>query len=506
MAWNFNYIIPTFIVLVFFLIFYFLKPILVTRFNKTFLVLVLSQVLGFLLEVYACHIDAHHTEYTVGYKSLLNNLSLIFFVLRFYLISVYIAFYLHLNPRKDLPLIISSIVVFVTIILIVLNPLIKFFYSYSPEGKYIRGEHFLLFYVCCLVPIFISFYYISSYGSKLDRIERVCVILCLITLFVSCLLKILYERFLITDSFFIFVLMGLYFTCENPENLVEKRTGLLNFTAFHEKVSDYIDNKKDFSIISFTIKNYNQKRQILWVKKSEYGLREIGNFFLSVTDYHKSYYLRNGNFVVLDNNKKHFNKIRDVVQERFSKPWKVGHASFNLEVVTIDMDDNIKFRNFDEISAAFGYTFSDARKNALKYITLTQSALERTIHRANVSIALDKAIRKDSLQVYYQPIVNAKTRKVEGAEALVRILDDKLGLIPPTARSAPGGNYWRRRWGSTAWRHRRPRPPPSRGPRRAPELHGRSPGTFAGRRHWSYNDWTGTWKTPHFLSWRKSPQ
>ena len=28
--------------------------------------------------------------------------------------------------------------------------------------------------------------------------------------------------------------------------------------------------------------------------------------------------------------------------------------------------------------------------------------------------------------------MNAKTRKVEGAEALVRILDDKLGLIPPS--------------------------------------------------------------------------
>ena len=41
------------------------------------------------------------------------------------------------------------------------------------------------------------------------------------------------------------------------------------------------------------------------------------------------------------------------------------------------------------------------------------------------------ALDRDSLEVYLQPIVNAETEKVEGAEALVRLTEADGRIIPP---------------------------------------------------------------------------
>jgi EAL domain-containing protein (putative c-di-GMP-specific phosphodiesterase class I) len=48
-----------------------------------------------------------------------------------------------------------------------------------------------------------------------------------------------------------------------------------------------------------------------------------------------------------------------------------------------------------------------------------------------VENALKKALKEDSLQVYYQPIYSTKDMRITGAEALVRIEDEELGLLFP---------------------------------------------------------------------------
>ena len=48
-----------------------------------------------------------------------------------------------------------------------------------------------------------------------------------------------------------------------------------------------------------------------------------------------------------------------------------------------------------------------------------------------VAQAISNAIRKSSFQVYFQPIFSVKENKYTNMEALVRLIDDNIGFVPP---------------------------------------------------------------------------
>ena len=431
MSWNFDYIFPTVIVFVFFLSFYFLKPIFLTHSNRRFFALLLSEIVAFILELITCLMDKECGEYNISFVYFINTLSFLTFFLRYALVAFYLASICGVNIRKDFPSLCTWGITVVTVVLVITAPTTELIYYYDNNGCYQRSFTFFIFYVACCIPLLLSVYYIFRFGAKAEKVERLGCFLAIITLIVSCIFKVVLGNYLITDAFFAFVLMGLFFIFENPDILIDRRTGLLNFSAFQKIISEYITGKRKYSILSFSINNYSEKRQIYCSMQSELALKEIGKFFLSLSHYRKCFYLRNGNFVIVDKTDKKFNELKEIVQHRFEQPWVVNEASIDLDIITIDMSDDVSLSTFDDISAGFGYSFADAKKANLKNITITKDSFVKINRRAKVSIALNKALLEDSLQVYLQPIVDANTRKIVAAEALVRIHDEELGIIPP---------------------------------------------------------------------------
>jgi diguanylate cyclase (GGDEF)-like protein/PAS domain S-box-containing protein len=61
----------------------------------------------------------------------------------------------------------------------------------------------------------------------------------------------------------------------------------------------------------------------------------------------------------------------------------------------------------------------------------TQALNTRISKRLSMDSRLRKAVEREAFSVYYQPRVNAITRKVESMEALVRWIDDDGTIIPP---------------------------------------------------------------------------
>lgn len=73
-----------------------------------------------------------------------------------------------------------------------------------------------------------------------------------------------------------------------------------------------------------------------------------------------------------------------------------------------------------------------AKDNGKNNYSFYTSAMTRTLNRKLlIEGALREAINKNSFYLQYQPIVCAKTNKVVGCEALIRLLDSELGFVSP---------------------------------------------------------------------------
>ncbi|MDY0117019.1 MAG: EAL domain-containing protein [Sulfurimonadaceae bacterium] len=75
------------------------------------------------------------------------------------------------------------------------------------------------------------------------------------------------------------------------------------------------------------------------------------------------------------------------------------------------------------------YRAKETGKN--KYQFYDAIMTEKTMQRLTLEINLRNAIKEDQLVAYFQPQIDAATKKVVGAEALVRWIDPEKGIIPP---------------------------------------------------------------------------
>lgn len=431
MTWNFDYTIPSIIVLSFFVIYYFLKPNYLLKSNKYFLSLLIIEVLGLISDISSSYAVSKSSDFCRLPIIILNASYFFLFVLRHYIISLYFASLLNVKTKKDIPTIITSCLVILFFICIIINVFYPQIYSISADGQYIRGKYFLITYYICLITLILDLYYILKLRKKLNVQEMVASLFSILALLAGSLMKIFFLKYLLIDMFFLFVIISLFLAFENPEFYIEKKTGLYNQQSFKKVIEEYFFRKAKFSMLTFFIKNYQEKREIYGNKQMDFALHEIGKYFKYNLPNKKIFYLRNGKISIIENNPHNFEYIKSKIYNRFNLAWEVCNANIHLNISTIEMDSDIKFKTVDDIYACFRIAMNQFKNTSSKNITISKAFFNEITYNRKVSIALNKAIINDDLLLYLQPIIDSKTNKIIAAEALVRLYDEELGLVPP---------------------------------------------------------------------------
>jgi diguanylate cyclase (GGDEF)-like protein/PAS domain S-box-containing protein len=126
-------------------------------------------------------------------------------------------------------------------------------------------------------------------------------------------------------------------------------------------------------------------------------------------------------------------KLAKQVVRYFEKPLTLdGHEQFITTSVGISIypndgqDPETLLRNADLAM----YKAKQSGKNRYQFFTCEISEQKR--EKRGLISDLRKAIQEDELQVYYQPIVDLKTKQIIGSEALVRWFHQERGNVQPS--------------------------------------------------------------------------
>ncbi len=431
--WNFNYLIPSVMILAVFVGYYVTLPRLPIRKNLVFIYLISVECLGMLADLVSTWADINHQNIYAWVLYVLNSTYFIFLFVRGLAFFIFTESVLKINLFQsrlmrfciELPVNLGFIIVLTT-------PWTRWFY-YIEEDGYHNGPLYYLLYPIFIYYLFLSFLILFRQRSRLlRRREKYIILWYNVILSLGIIVRFVFPKYLLMDLFCLMALIVIYLSFENPNDYLEERTYIFNRTALRDYITE-INGEKPINAFSFCVHNYLDRMELYGIQQMNQGIYLIGNFLIHEFPDYLIFYYRNARFVLFHKKgNPDWDKVYSRIQERFKSPWIAKDTELYLEIGASRLDLKKERLPLEIILRAFSDSFIFADKNGSSTINQIDDSFIAQIREENeIKRALDKAIENDKVEVFLQPIIDSSTGKLVGAEALSRIYGTDGKLIPP---------------------------------------------------------------------------
>ncbi len=432
LEWNYSYVIPSFLILIILMGYYFALPRLPLLINRTFLAILINEFIVISLDIISSYTDNRFKEFPYGMNIFLNTAFFVAFTVRIYTVFRFtsLLFKRDQRPWKSRPLLISFIICQAVIILGSLSGLI---FHIDVETGYHKGPMYFVIYIPYFSYILYSMYMLYSCQGRIRRKrERISVFAYNLVIAVGLFFRISFPSYLLFDTFCIISILIIYLSFENPEFYLESRNVAFNSKGLRSYLEENEKNGK-FKMFSFVIRDYHDIREIYGTAQMNHGISLISMYLTQTYPNCLCFYYQRGRFVLLGKEDLDWEDIHENVRTRFKSPWRADNAELYLGVAFAMIDCSNGYNSADVVLNTIGIMLENANRLGDDYNVLSDdSAILEYEERVEVKRALENAVDNNTVEVFLQPLIDAKTRKLSGAEALARIRSEKGEIIPPS--------------------------------------------------------------------------
>ena len=434
--WDFSLAIPSFGVLIVFLIYYIIRPSLRMRLNNIFIGILLIEITLTLVDYFACRALEKDWLSVLphGLVYILNMSFFVLFVMRIFWFFMFTACAVKFRPAHNKLYSVLFILPFAIGVIIILSNFFSdviFTIDASGESAFARGPLYDLIYVVAFFYILLSFVLTVKNKKKVTAREYTSVIAFNFVLLVGYLIRIFLPFHLVMPLFCLVSIIIIFLSFENPDFNMSDRGTIFNTKAFRESLEE-ITARKTYRVFGFVLRNYVDERGIYGGAQMDEGISLISEYLAKEFPQYNAFYLRSGRFALTGTGSMDRTALRETIFRRFQEPWKATDAYLYLNVAFVQIGWESQVRDPDKIYNDLLLAYDKALSTVLSvesYIDLDHDS--EIDSQMDVKRALETAVEAKSVEVFYQPVIDAKDRKVIGAEALARIRNAEGKIIPP---------------------------------------------------------------------------
>ena len=333
--------------------------------------------------------------------------------------------FLPTKTRRVLNLTILGVIEF----LVITNPFTDWVYYYTENREFTRNTAEYVIY--CFTAVYMLFAVAKLFRTwnALTAKRRTAVTYFVIVVATGVVLQLMNDKVAVELFGEALGLMGVLMLLENEDELIDADCDMYNRRALRTDIRGYLMNRREVSVIGIRITNAD-----FVVKTANSGnteiIREITAEYLRSLVPRYYLYTINPNTIAIAVPDLKASKALDLAEtlsERFSKPWLHNGIQYQLDAVILEASAPSRLRPASDALYMLDSTLpADNDKAVLK-----GSDLEYLLRRAAVEEAVSRGLSANSFEVYFQPTFCMKTKKLHGAEALLRMHDTELGNIMP---------------------------------------------------------------------------
>lgn len=406
--------------------------------NRMFIVVMLTMFASTLFNIWAVTLDnsgnASHTLLYFAHTGYLftHNMTTPAYVL--YIISLSDTWHKMLKNKPQMVLLISPFAILT--VLLIINLFTDCVFEVS-NHTYIRGELFFILYIVAVYYMAFGVIYLFRCRKILSRAKIMSISAMVPLMITAILIQFIYPRLVIEMFAGAISLLLITMTTQRPEELIDVRTGLGNYNAYIENIKRSFANEKNFTVIMLNIGSFLSIQSMLSYDSTLTLLRAVGEEIGKATRNSKIdadvYYLDRGRFRVVINSHD-YPKVSQMAESLMAKL----HMNETINKLAMEFTPNIcvancpgDVKNFTTL-LALGENFHDKSYNTGGVLYASELFKQDRFDMANnIDLIIEKALKNNSFKVYYQPIYSVEKGKFATAEALLRLIDDEYGFVPP---------------------------------------------------------------------------
>ncbi|WP_026508402.1 EAL domain-containing protein [Butyrivibrio sp. MC2013] len=458
MSWNISYTIVTTFVLILLMYFYLSRPRLKLKSNYVFTILVISEMATLLTDIVSTIMDMEHERFSVLSLYLANMAFFILYMGRSYSLLVYTITILRRKTSYYNHVLRVFSVIHTIIELITLS---SFFtglvFSIDPERGYVSGPMYNLVYIALYLYLISGIFFIILARNRLALDDFMALMLAHIVLVFGGIVRYLFPGVLLMDAFFMISILAFFLSFVSSDLYMDRSTRLFNDQAFENVAKEKYEEGSQFWFAALIIQNYREIRDVFGGSTTDEVIAKVADYLKKTAGKKDIYYLGDGGFLFTASDDSQSQMICDDLRERFKDAWYTESASVVLDAEYAEKDEELKISSAEQLleclrtmieTAGKEYTFAEERDSSsenaktgpdyslpkqgrLLMNIIDQPMLDQITRGFAVKKCLYDAIDNNRMLIFLQPIVKADSGEIAGAEALARLDDKELGMIPP---------------------------------------------------------------------------
>ena len=333
--------------------------------------------------------------------------------------------------------VVFSIPLVLCLITLVANLFTNCAFYINEDGTYMRGPLQVLLIICNFTYIIAGMMIILKWRKIISRERIVALVLMFPIVVISIVLQQINKGLEVTMFGLAISELIIAFTVQRVDENYDSITGTKNFDLALQDFKKVFLSNQNVDVIFIQILDQSTLRQLFGATSYNKLLKILSDEFIKILKNYESYcelyYLHTSTYAVKVESLESETVINlaQAIADRLKQPFLIEKISFstNSKVCIVKVPEDID--NMDAL-LNFRYNFQKKLPDTPDAQILSKLMNSRDFKIQNdLSEIIQRAISNHNFQLYYQPIYSVKEKKFVSAEALIRLFDNKYGMISP---------------------------------------------------------------------------
>jgi len=428
---NYSFIVPSMLVLLVVMGYYFFRPRLPIRLNRAFLAILTIDICTEIFECVSYRLNETWSQHAPALLWIFNLLFYVFAFIRPYMFFVFTVSVLDARVLIRSKLHVLAPIAYVPCVLITLSTVWTHWLFWIEDG-FRAGPLYWILYSCEWDYAIFAIIAVLRHLHELSKHEIISLLALQAILMLGTIARFLLPNFVVMNMFCLMAIIVIFISFQNPDLFLSERGYIYNLPAFGALLEECYRTRKPCRVLGIALRNYTEHREIFGGRQMNDALVGINRYLAKTYPQMSSFYLRNGCYTMVGLNGPDLAKLRAELSARFAKTWKAAAGELRLDVSYVEADAetlncpsdrlvNTLLISLDEVSRLTG---SDNCRSL-------SSSIEEINQKLDIRKCLENALDNDELEVFLQPLIECRTGRRIAAEALVRLRNDEAKLIRP---------------------------------------------------------------------------